>query len=221
MTTAAVVGYVRVSTEEQAREGVSLAAQEQQIRRWHALHGEGRTLLVRRDEGLSGSRMDRPGLEAAMAECRAGGVLVVYSLSRLARSTRGTLALAELLEAAGCDLVSLSERIDTTSAAGKMLFRMLAVLAEFERDVISERTTTAMAHLRSLGQRTSRYEMVPEEPCRRAAELRVSGLSFRAIGRRLSAEGFRTVTGAEWGPKVVRDCCRRGERLLLAERGAA
>lgn len=210
----AVVGYVRVSTEEQAREGVSLAAQDEGIRKWHALHGERRALIRFRDEGISGSRMDRPGLEAALAECREGGVLVVYSLSRLARSTQGTLEVAGRLEEVGCDLVSLSERIDTTSAAGKMVFRMLAVLAEFERDVISERVTSAMAHLRSLGMRTSRYEMVPDEPCRRAAELRCSGMSFREIGRRLSAEGFRTVTGAEWGPKVVRDCCRRGAEMI-------
>src|SRR6266581_6504849 len=81
------------------------------------------------------------------------GVLVVYSLSRLARNTTETLELGERLAKAGADLVSLSEKIDTTSAAGKMVFRMLAVLAEFERDQISERTRVAMQHMRCEGKR--------------------------------------------------------------------
>ena len=80
------------------------------------------------DRGLSGGRCDnRPALkEALKAVCR-GDSLVVYSLSRLARSTRDTLMIAETLERKGADLVSLSERIDTTSSTGKMVFRMLAV----------------------------------------------------------------------------------------------
>ena len=84
---------------------------------------------------------------------KAGGALVVYSLSRLARSTKDTIAIAEQLDRAGADLVGLSERIDTTSAAGRMVFRMLAVLAEFERDLVSERTATAMAQKRSKQER--------------------------------------------------------------------
>jgi site-specific DNA recombinase len=117
--------YLRVSTAGQVTEGVSLEAQEARARRWAE---------------------NRPGLQAALTEvCRTKGALVVYSLSRLARSTKDAISIAERLERAGADLVSLSEKIDTTSAAGKMLFRMLAVLAEFERDLISERTWGAMA----------------------------------------------------------------------------
>ena len=87
----------------------------------------------------------RASLQAAVsAVCACGGVLVVYSLSRLARNTTETLELGKRLSKAGADLVSLSEKIDTTSAAGKMVFRMLAVLAEFERDQVSERTTMAL-----------------------------------------------------------------------------
>lgn len=78
---------------------------------------------------------------------------MVYSLSRLARSTKDAIAIAERLDKAGADLVSLSEKIDTTTAAGKMVFRMLAVLAEFERDLVSERTTAALAHKAGKGER--------------------------------------------------------------------
>jgi site-specific DNA recombinase len=66
--------------------------------------------------------------------------LVVYSLSRLTRSTTDMLHVSELMEQRGVDLVSLTEKIDTISAAGKMVFRMLSVLNEFERDLVSERT---------------------------------------------------------------------------------
>jgi site-specific DNA recombinase len=66
--------------------------------------------------------------------------LVVYSLSRLTRSTTDILHVSELMEQRGVDLVSLTEKIDTISAAGKMVFRMLSVLNEFERDLVSERT---------------------------------------------------------------------------------
>src|SRR4051794_2919472 len=112
-----VIGYVRVSTEDQATEGVSLDAQRARIESWCALHGA--TLRdVHVDAGLSGKRADnRPALRAALdSVCAAKGVLVVYSLSRLARSTKDTLTIAERLERAGADLVSLSEKIDTTSA---------------------------------------------------------------------------------------------------------
>jgi len=76
---------------------------------------------------------------------------VVYSLSRLSRSTKDTLQIAEKLDKAGADLVSLSEQIDTTSASGKMVFRLMAVLNEFERDQISERTSAALQHKKAKG----------------------------------------------------------------------
>jgi hypothetical protein len=93
------VGYVRVSTEVQAREGQSLEAQEERLKQWAAVNGYA-MLTVYRDEGLSGKRADnRPGLQAALsAVCANRGVLVTYSLSRLARSTRDAILIAERLE---------------------------------------------------------------------------------------------------------------------------
>src|SRR3954454_24039305 len=129
------VAYIRVSTTDQATDGVSLDAQRARIGAWCLSNGaelaEGD---IHVDAGISGKRADnRPSLVAALeGVCRSGGVLVVYSLSRLARSTKDTIAIAERLDRAGADLASLSEKIDTTTAAGKMLFRLMAVLAEFE-----------------------------------------------------------------------------------------
>jgi len=150
------VGYTRVSTDGQATDGVSLEAQQARIRAW--CEANAYVLVdIHVDAGLSGCRADnRPGLQEALTSAaRHKAALVVYSLSRLARSTKDAIAISERLAKNGANLVSLSERIDTTTAAGKMVFRMLAVLAEFERDQVAERTKGALAHLRNQGKRIS------------------------------------------------------------------
>lgn len=154
------IGYVRVSTAEQAEHGVSIAAQRQAISKW--CREKGHTLdKVFSDTGSGGRADNRPGLQDAIkALCygkRLRGVLVVFSLSRLARSTKDTIAIAERLDRALVDFVSLSEDLDTTSAAGKMLFRLMAVFAEHERDVISERTRAALSYKRDRNERISRH----------------------------------------------------------------
>jgi site-specific DNA recombinase len=208
------IGYVRVSTEGQAVDGVSLEAQRAKISAWCEVNGY--TLAsVFVDAGLSGSRADnRPQLQAALdAVCQSGGVLVVYSLSRLARSTKDTLAISDRLERAGADLASLTERIDTTSAAGKMVFRMLAVLAEFERDQISERTKTALAHKKAKGERTGAVpfgytlaadgaQLVPNDAEQAVLvtirELRAAGETLRDIAAELNRRGVATKGGKPW-----------------------
>lgn len=204
-----VIGYCRVSTADQADNGVSLDAQTERIQTWSAAHGfEVRQILV--DRGLSGGRSDnRPALQEALRMVSRGDSLVVYSLSRLARSTRDTLSIAETLERKGADLVSLSERIDTTSSTGKMVFRLLAVLSEFERDVVSERTSMAMRHLRSCGRYTGGHEpygfrsvegelqAIPEEieVIHLIRRLREDGASLRSISSLLSQQGIKARSG--------------------------
>lgn len=200
-----VVAYVRVSTEEQAREGVSLEAQRKKIEAWRDLNAEGAPIEFYSDEGLSGSSMwRRRGLAAALDAAGPYSALVVFSLSRLSRSTRDTLQIAERLERQKAELVSLSERIDTTSAAGKMVFRLLAVLAEFEKDQVSERTSSAIQHLKATGQRYSRFDDYPQEVRARCAELRDKRMSYRRIAKRLQKEGYKTQQGGPWQPAVIR-----------------
>lgn len=223
---AKAIGYVRVSTEGQSLDGVSLAAQEAKIRAWADLNGYD-LVALHTDAGLSGCRADnRPGLQEALtAACDEGAALVVYSLSRLARSTADALAISERLDKAGADLVSLSERIDTTTAAGKMVFRMLAVLAEFERDQVAERTSAALQHKRSKGERVGAVpygyrlaadgvHLEPDETeqaiIAAAREYHAAGLSLRKIGERLLAAGHQPRTGAKWYAQSVK-------RLLSAE----
>jgi site-specific DNA recombinase len=174
------------------------------------------------DAGLSGGRADnRPGLQSALDHaCRAKAALVVYSLSRLARSTKDAIAISERLDKAGADLVSLSEKIDTTTAAGKMVFRMLAVLAEFERDLIGERTAVAMQHKRARREYTggrSPYgwrvsgdgvNLEADESEQRvittARQLRQKGLSLRTVAAQLMRRGVRQRNGAPWHPQSVK-----------------
>jgi site-specific DNA recombinase len=148
------VGYLRVSTSKQANEGISLEAQEEKIRTWCSYY-DYVLVGVYTDAGLSGSKYEnRPSLHSALKACKKGIALVTYALSRLTRSTKDLLEISERLEKQGADLVSVSENIDTTSAAGKMVFRMLGVIAEFEKDIIGERTSLAMQAKKTKGEYT-------------------------------------------------------------------
>lgn len=212
------IGYIRVSTTGQAEDGISLDAQEAKIRAWADLYGA-EDVIILRDEGISGKRTDnRPGLQAALDSIDKEDALVVYSLSRLSRSTKDALTLADTLTKKGADLVSLSEKIDTTSAAGKMVFRMLAVLAEFERDQVSERTTLALAHKKANREKTGGdipfgYTLIDgllvEDVHEQKAiilirDLRAKGYRLQAICDELEREGYRTRRGiSKWQPKTV------------------
>lgn len=217
------IGYVRVSTQGQAEDGVSLDAQEAKLRAWAELNGA--DVVIFRDEGLSGKRSDnRLGLQAALDAVGKGDALVVYSLSRLSRSTRDTLAIADALAKKQADLVSLSEKIDTTSACGKMVFRLLAVLSEFERDQISDRTKAALQFKRSQGEKTGgdipygftvadgRLVKAPgeQDTIRMIADMKAAGYSLRDICRKLEAQGRHTKTGkAAWHPQSVKQILER------------
>lgn len=223
------IGYIRVSTEEQAQVGISLMAQDARIRAW-AMANEAEMLGVHSDEGISGYKINnRPGLQAAVDEaCREKAALVVHSLSRLCRNTREALELSDRLARCGADLVSLSEKIDTCTAAGKMVFRLLSVLAEFERDLVAERTRTAMAYARSqnrcIGNIPYGYDKDTkkgllvendreQEVLRLIRTQRERGLSLREIGRELADRGIRTKSGKlKWHPKVIRGLLKQDAR---------
>jgi len=219
------IAYCRVSTADQAAEGVSLDAQREAAAAWCKANGY--SLAAVHVDALSGARADnRPALQKAIdAACRAEAALIVYSLSRLARSVQDTLVIAERLDKAGADLVSLSEKIDTTTAAGKMVFRMLAVLAEFERDLVSERTKAALQHKARLGERVGqvpfgfdladdgvhlRPNAAEQAVLAEVRKLRAKGYSYRDIAAALTAQGVLTKKGrTTWTHTAVRSVVNR------------
>lgn len=225
------VGYIRVSTLGQAEDGISLGAQEAKVRAWAELNNAD-DVVIFRDEGISGKRYhNRPGLVAALDAVERGDALIVYSLSRLSRSTRDTLTIAEELDKREADLVSLSEKIDTTTAAGKMVFRMLAVLSEFERDQVSDRTRFALAHKKANGEKTGgdvpfgfrvrKGKLYPIADEQHAVTLileqREQGQSLRAICRTLEAAGITRKKGsATWHPQVVAKILKREMARIAA-----
>jgi site-specific DNA recombinase len=215
------IGYVRVSSIGQATEGVSLDVQREKLKAWAELNGYS-LAEIETDGGKSGGKMsNRPGLQRAIdAACRHGCPLVVYSLSRLARSSAHATGILERLRSAGADFVSLSERIDTTSAAGRMFFAMLAAFAAFEREVGGERTAIALRHLKASGKRYSRLlpfgyclgadgETLEAEPQEQRALLRIKGLStkgysLRRIEAALGDEGLTRADGSPIALGVIR-----------------
>lgn len=211
------IGYVRVSTQGQADDGVSLAAQRAKIQAWCAAN-DYELVAIFEDAGLSGGSMNgRDGLHSAMKAATKGMALVSYSISRLARSTRDMLDIADRLERQGADLVSLTEKIDTTSAAGRMVFRLLAVLSEFERDLVGERTKAALQHKKSKGEK---YGPVPfgfteiegrlvevRREAKSVAEIirmRQRGLAYGQIAAQLNADGVIGKKGGQWHASTVR-----------------
>jgi len=218
------IGYIRVSTQGQVEDGVSLDAQEAKVHAWANLNNVSE-VIVFRDEGISGKRSDnRPGLELALKAVSKGDALICYSLSRLSRSTRDTLLIADSLTKKEADLVSLSEKIDTTTAAGKMVFRMLAVLSEFERDQISDRTRFALAHKREIGEKTGGsepfgfnaikgklYDNAEEQKTiSLILELSGKGESLRGICRKLEDAKITRKSGStSWHPQTVADILKR------------
>jgi len=209
------IGHIRVSTQKQADEGVSLDAQRAKIEAW-CLTNDYELAGIHCDEGISGTKSNRDGLLAAMAEVGKGTALVVYSLSRLTRSTKDLLAFTEQLDHQGADLISLTEKIDTTTAAGKMVFRMLGVLNEFERDQVSERTKAALTHKKENNQVYNHtpfgYYRSDDRLMWDKTEQRLigyvqskhrRGMSYSAIARLLNKENIPTKLGKQWQPMQV------------------
>jgi len=211
------IGYVRVSTEQQASEGVSLEAQRAKIEYWCKANGY-ELVNVYVDAGISGKSMDkRPGLLDALKSLKKGMALVSYSLSRLARSTKDALSIGEAVAKKKADMVSLTEQIDTTTAAGKMMFQMLSVLAEFERNLVAERTTNALQHKKRTGQKYTNqtpygFEAIEgrlvqvQQEAEIVAEIQASrtgGNTLQFIADDLNGRGIPTKTGKSWAPATI------------------
>ena len=211
------IGYIRVSTQGQADEGVSLEAQRAKIAAWCALN-DAELVAVFEDAGISGSSMNgREGLHAAMKATGKGMALVTYSISRLARSTKDLLHIAETIRARKAALVSVTEQIDTASAMGEFFFTLMGAIATLERKVTGERTKMALAHKRDKGEV---YAATPfgfdaiegrlvevKREAKIVAEIlraRDAGASFAEIAATLNSRGIEGKRGGRWYASTVR-----------------
>jgi site-specific DNA recombinase len=223
----AAIGYIRVSTEEQARDGVSLDMQADRIRQYARLY-DMELLDVIADNGISGKSVSgRPGMLKVSELIRKKSVtdVVVYSLSRLARNTVECLNLSETFKKNHVTLHSITEKLDTSSATGEFYFTLLASLAQMERRVISERTTAAMGRKREKGERISRIApygyrfdkgaVIPEEgeqaTIRKIQELSDNGLTIRGICATLTSEGIFNREGKPFAVASVHGILKHAE----------
>ena len=167
-----LLGYARVSTT-----GQELAGQRQRL--------NAAAVIRIFEDVISGKDFQRPGLSALLEFARPGDLVCVVRLDRLGRSLRDLLETVQALKDRGIGLVSLEERIDTSSAAGELIFHVFGAIAHFERRLICERTKDGLAAARSRGQRLGRPN-VPEDKLAAAMLLIEGGLRPADAARQLS-----------------------------------
>jgi len=223
-----VDGYTRVSTEEQARGGYSLDAQESKIRGYCALYDLDLARILS-DPGESGKNLNRPGIRAVLEDLRVKRVdgLVIAKLDRLSRSLRDWSNLIDefFAEKAGLKLFSVNDSIDTRSASGRLVLNVLMSVAQWEREIIGERTKDALRSKIARGERVGKvrfgHDLAPDgrtlvpnirQQAAIAAmkEWRLQGKTYREMATLVAGLGIETAEGnLIWQPATVRRILER------------
>lgn len=191
------VAYCRVSTEEQAAEGFSIEGQTERLRAYAALHDLGEVVVIS-DPGKSGKSLERPGLQQLLEMVAAGHVshVLLWRLDRLSRDLGNLIELADRFGRAGVALHSFTEKIDLSSATGRMFYNILGAFAQFYREQLAENVRMGMQQAARQGKWTNRPktgyalisgELVPNEDADRVREafrLRAAGSSYPEIEAR-------------------------------------
>ena len=208
---AKVIGYVRVSTDEQADSGLGLEAQRAAIRLEAKRHGW--TLLTIYEDVASGRSLNRrPGLEAAFAAVAAGEAdgLICSKLDRLSRSVIDFSSILKRFQDNGWALVVMDLGVDTSTIMGAAMAQMVSVFSELERRRIGERTREALAQRKAQGVRLGRPPVLPAAVERRIRRAHARGDSLRKIADRLNADAVPTAHGGErWHASTVRSVITR------------
>lgn len=212
-----VIGYIRVSTDEQAQGGVSLEAQRAKLEQYAELYDLDLVEVVV-DAGVSAKNLHRDGLKVALAALVAGQAagLLVAKLDRLTRSVRDLSDLLEKYFGTKYALLSVAEKVDTSSAAGRMILNIMATVSQWEREVIGERTSAALQHKIAQGQHVGSpalgFKMTDGQLAADQAELvvieriqglRADGLTLQAIADLLNGENIPTKRGGKWHPSTI------------------
>lgn len=167
-----IIGYARVSTTDQ-----DTALQLDALRR------AGCEKLF--EDTASGVKTDRPGLAEAIRYSRDGDTFTVWKLDRLGRSMKHLIEIITELEAKGVGFRSITENIDTTTSGGRLVFHLFGALAQFERDLIRERTRAGLSVAHERGRRGGRQAVVTEEKLAKARQYLAAGLNVREAAARL------------------------------------
>lgn len=203
MTT--MIGYLRVSTDEQATSGLGLDAQRETIQRYADSHGW--DVVWYEDAGVSAKSLDRPALQAALERLHpkrsdVSGI-VVAKLDRLSRSVHDFAGLLERAQRRRWSVVAIDLGIDTSTSAGELVANVMAAVAQWERRVIGERTSAALRAAQARGVHVGRPSTLPASSEARLLELRAAGLSQARIARELNAEAIPTAHGGAWHTSTV------------------
>jgi DNA invertase Pin-like site-specific DNA recombinase len=185
--------YARVSTQDQTPDNQLLP-----LRAFASARGW--TVTEFTDHGVSGVKESRPALDTMLkaARSRKLDVIVVTKLDRLARSVHHLLSVGKELDALGVNLLVLDQAIDSTTPSGRLLFHVLASVAEFERDLIRERVVAGMRRARAAGKHLGRHPSHAFDTAEAAALLAI-GHSLRAVGRRLGVHPFTVKRAVQKG----------------------
>ena len=214
---ACVLGYLRVSTEEQNASGLGISAQESAIQKW----ADYKELPVEwiREETVSGSvpSARRPALSAAIERLEnpddPAGILAASQLDRLGRDTWDVLGIVKQAERNGWRLVLLDVDVDTGSPNGRLQITIFAGFAEFERNKISQRIKAALAELKAQGKTLGRPVILPAETEALIGRLRCKGFTYQKIVDRLKQDGISTATGeGNWDITAVYRVVQRIKR---------
>lgn len=208
------VGYVRVSTEEQATSGLGIGAQEVALNEECDRRGWDLCRIFA-DKGASGSVPPdrRTGLTAAIEMLDRGDAdtLVVAKIDRLGRSLLDLLVLTEAAERAGWSVVDVSGALDMSTPTGKLMAQVMGAFAQLERSLIADRTKAALAVRRSQGVQLGRPSKVSNEARARLSELRADGLSWQMVADMMNEEGWPSGSGRPaWHPATARRLAIQG-----------
>jgi DNA invertase Pin-like site-specific DNA recombinase len=206
-----VIGYVRVSSDEQAMSGAGLQAQRRAITQECARRGW-QLVQVIEDAGWSAKDLRRPGIRAALEVLESGDAkaLVVAKLDRLSRSLLDFTKLITTAQKQSWALVALDCNVDTSTPTGEAMASMVETFAQLERRLISQRTKGAMAVKKAQGVHLGRKPAVPQKVVRRIQRQRARGETLRAIAESLNRDGVPTAQGgAEWYAGTVRGILNR------------
>ncbi|QYE33389.1 recombinase family protein (plasmid) [Polymorphobacter sp. PAMC 29334] len=182
MTEPYLIGYARVSKGDE----------QSNVAQARSLAAAGCRRIF--EEAASGGRWDRPVLHEMLSQLRAGDIVVVWKLDRLTRSLKDLLHLIERIELAGAGFRSLTEAIDTTTPAGRMMMQMVGSFAEFERAMIRERTSAGLAQARAEGRIGGRRRILAEKQRAEIADSVMSGRKSAAEMARLYGVSQPTVS---------------------------